>query len=125
MMDETGDIEMVTMELPRRTPESDDDFHAWLRDFADKHAPVVQSKAAEYGTNSLAEMGLLLARASGRPNLPEREALELGAFVYVYGKVQRVADAVLRGGLPAADAWLDTAIYSLMVLYIRDRGRWP
>jgi hypothetical protein len=99
-------------------------FHRWWVDLADKEAPTIQAKANEYGSNSLAQMGHLFARAQGR-GVTEAEALEIGSFIYAYGKLQRVGDSILQGKLPSTDTWKDLAIYSSMSLYIRETGQWP
>lgn len=99
-------------------------FHRWWMDLVDKEAPTIQAKANEYGSNSLAQMGHLFARAQGR-GVTEAEALEIGSFIYAYGKLQRVGDAILQGKLPSTDTWKDLAIYSSMSLYIRETGQWP
>lgn len=99
-------------------------FHAWWVAMADREAPTVQRKAEEYGTNSLVEMGRVFARAQGR-DVSELEAIEIGCFLYAYGKIQRVSDALLKGKLPNIDSWHDVTIYSLMVQFSREVGGWP
>lgn len=100
------------------------DFSKWAADWLADTAPAVQAKAEQYGSNSLAAMGHLAARMQGR-KVPEIEALEAGCAVYAFGKMERVMDALLRGELPGRDSWNDLAVYSLMVLYMRQFGRWP
>jgi hypothetical protein len=95
-------------------------FHAWV----DANAPTIAAKAEEYGTNSLVEMGRIFARGQGR-EIEEREAVEIGCFLYVYGKVQRVADAMLKGKTPSFDTWSDTLVYASMAMFARETGRWP
>lgn len=100
------------------------DFHDWWVAMADREAPTIQRKAEEYGTNSLVEMGRLYARAQGR-EITDLEAIEIGCFLYAYGKIQRVADALLKGKSPNVDSWHDLTIYSLMVQFSREKGTWP
>jgi hypothetical protein len=100
------------------------DFTKWAEDWLSDTAPQVQAKAEQYGSNSLAAMGHLAARMQGR-KVSEIEALEVGCAVYAFGKMERVMDAVLRGGMPGRDTWHDLAVYSLMVLFMREHGRWP
>lgn len=107
-----------------KAPDPRLNFHRWWADLVDSEAPTIAAKATEYGSNSLAQMGHLFARAQGR-GVTEAEALEIGSFIYAYGKIQRVGDALLQGKLPSADSWKDLAVYSTMALYIRDRGQWP
>lgn len=99
-------------------------FHRWWAAMVDKEAPTIQAKAEEYGSNSLAQMGHMFARAQGR-GVTEAEALEIGSFIYAYGKLQRVGDALLHGKLPSTDTWKDLSIYASMSLYIRENGQWP
>lgn len=99
-------------------------FTAWWAAKVQELAPTIQHKAEEYGSNSLAQLGHLFARAQGR-TVPEAEALEIGCFLYAYGKMQRVGDALLAGKLPSSDSWLDAGIYSFMSAYIRECGAWP
>lgn len=111
-------------------PERDQDapgrstFEQWWVQLASTLAPDIQRKAEEYGTNSLVEMGRVFARGQGR-EIDEPEAIELGCFLYTYGKVQRVADAALKGTLPSIDTWRDIMVYATMCLYAREHGRWP
>lgn len=100
-------------------------FRDWWVDWVEEAAPTIQRKAEEYGSNSLAEMGRMFARAQGRGQIEDHEALEIGCMVYAKGKIERVLDAMLKGGLPSADTWGDTMIYAAMASYIREFSRWP
>lgn len=101
------------------------DFRDWWVAWVDDAAPTIQRKAAEYGSNSLAEMGRMFARAQGRGHIEDHEALEIGCMIYTKGKIERVLDAMLQGTLPSADTWGDTMIYAAMASYIREFRRWP
>lgn len=101
-----------------------DQFTSWWRTLVSCEAPVIARKAQEYGSNSLAAMGRLYARGQGREVEPA-EALELGCAVYMYGKVQRVADAMINGKSASRDTILDTMVYAAMMLFIRESKRWP
>lgn len=114
----------ITVEDLMHAPDKPEDFHAWWVAMADREAPTVQRKAEEYGTNSLVEMGRIWARAQGR-DVTDLEAVEIGCFLYAYGKIQRVADALLKGKSPNVDSWHDLTIYSLMVQFSREKGTWP
>lgn len=111
-------------DAPKKPEDLRPNFHRWWQGMADREAPIIQAKAHEYGSNSLAQMGHLFARAQGR-GVTEAEALEIGSFIYAYGKLQRVGDAILQGKLPSTDTWKDLAIYSSMSLFIRETGQWP
>ncbi len=100
------------------------EFAEWWGKLVQTEAPTIGAKAKEYGSNSLAAMGRLYARGQGREVEPA-EALELGCYVYMYGKVQRVADAMINGKLPSMDTVLDTMVYAAMILFIREHKRWP
>lgn len=99
-------------------------FEQWWLDLVSKRAPVIESKAKEYGSNSLAEVGRLVARMQGR-EIEVSEALQLGCAFYAYGKMQRVADSMIRGALPSADTIEDLMIYAAMMRYISETGMWP
>jgi hypothetical protein len=99
-------------------------FDAWWTELVAKEAPTIAAKAAEYGSNSLAAMGRLYARGQGR-EVGVAEALELGCAVYAYGKMQRIADSMIRGTLPSEDTVKDTMIYMAMTLFIKEHKRWP
>lgn len=86
---------------------------------------LVHRKAEEYGSNSLAQIGRMYARARGRDVIEDPEALEIGCAVYAYGKMERVMDALLRDRLPSIDTWYDLMIYAAMAQYIRTNRRWP
>lgn len=109
------------------TNNSDDtssEFSLWAHNFVDNHAPMVSKKAEEYGTFSLSEVGRLFALGQGR-SVSSVEAIELGCLLYAHGKIQRSISAVLRGRLPTEDTVVDTAIYSLMALFVKEFHRWP
>lgn len=116
------DVEVSAETIATPTPL---DFHGWWSALVDESAPTIQRKAAEYGSNSLAEMGRMFARAQGRAPIDDHEALEIGCMVYAKGKIERVLDAMLKGSLPSTDTWLDTMIYAAMAQFIRQHKRWP
>lgn len=99
-------------------------YEEWWLSKISATAPEIQRKAEEYGTNSLVEVGRLFARAQGR-EVTEVEAIELGCFFYAYGKMQRIADAALKGMQPSMDTWHDLGVYASMAMYAREYGRWP
>jgi hypothetical protein len=100
------------------------EFAEWWVKLVESEAPMIGAKAKEYGSNSLAAMGRLYARGQGR-EIDAAEALELGCFVYAYGKMQRVADSMIHGKMPSVDTLKDLMIYMAMAQYIRANGRWP
>ena len=96
----------------------------WMAQAANEIHDLAQ-KATIYGSNSLAEMGKVLLKAQGRTDVDEDELLEAGCFLYAYGKMQRWADAVLRGERPNEDTIHDLKVYSMMAEKIRATGTWP
>ena len=99
-------------------------FPDWAMQWISERATMIESKATEYGSNSLAEMGRTFARAQGR-TVDDQEALEIGCMLYAKGKLERVLDAMLQQRTPSSDTWDDLAVYALMAGFIREKGRWP
>lgn len=100
-------------------------FYEWAEKWLAENIPMIETKAREYGSNSLQRKGERYMRAQGRKASDgPSQALELACFQYIAEKLDRVEDAALRG-LPASDdTWTDLAVYALMALYIRKTGRW-
>jgi hypothetical protein len=82
------------------------------------------SKAIEYGSTDLIDIGMMLARTMRR-EVDEEEAAELGVFFYLIGKVARWQSAIERGDRPSADTLLDIGVYVRMAQRIRHAGGWP
>ena len=99
-------------------------FSGHMRQWLADRTPTIQAKAAEYGSNSLAEMGRTFARAQGR-TVEDAEAMEIGCMLYAKGKLERCLDAMLNGKLPSEDTWDDLVVYGMMAVFIRATGRWP
>ena len=110
-------------DYPRQIP-VEDTFASWAADWLDGHLPMIQDKAEQYGSNSLAELGRTFARAQGR-EVRDDAALEIGCMLYAKGKIERVLDAMLQERMPSPDTWTDLAVYALMARYIQTYGRWP
>jgi hypothetical protein len=100
------------------------DFEAFLHDLIHREAPEIMRKAGEYGSNSLAQMGHMFGRMGGR-QLNEAEALEMGCFVYAFGKIERIQDAILKGKTPSDDTIKDAWVYLGMMMHIREFKTWP
>lgn len=98
-------------------------FADWAAKWMAATAPAVEKKAVEYGSNSLARKGYRYASAQSR-RVTEAEALELGASQYLVEKADRMEDALLRGLSPSDDTLADSIVYGLMILFIRQNGRW-
>lgn len=95
----------------------------WLKR-AKEEAESVVPKAIEYGSNSLMQLGRKMAQLQGR-EVGDDEALELGCWVNLVQKVERVTDSVMRGERCSDDTVYDIGIYIKMVQRIRDVGSWP
>lgn len=95
----------------------------WLKR-AEAEARAVVPKAIEYGSNSLMQLGYMMARLQGR-TVDDSEALELGCWVNAVQKIERWTDAVLRGERTSDDSIYDLGIYVKMAQRIRDVGHWP
>jgi hypothetical protein len=118
----SGSAEVKAQMIATTTP----GFDEWWSKLVAEMAPMIAQKAQEYGSNSLAEMGLLFARArSHGGDVTESQALELGCYQYAYGKMQRVVDAMLHDRLPSEDTLTDLMVYAAMALFIRQNKRWP
>ena len=100
-------------------------FADWWLGYIEEVAAEIDRKAKVYGSNSLEQIGRLIPRARNDQETDQSAALEMGCFVYAYGKMERVADAILRGELPGEDSWHDLMVYAAMALYIREVGTWP
>lgn len=118
-------IDVGTFDDPDAVISAREGFHAWWVAMANKAAPTIERKAGEYGSNSLAEMGRMFARAQGRPVIEDAEALEIGCMIYAKGKLERVLDAMLKGRTPSVDTWHDLGVYASMAQYIREHKQWP
>lgn len=96
----------------------------WWMDRAEEEARAVVPKAVTYGSNSLLQLGRKMAQLQNR-EVTDEEAMELGCWVYVVGKVERWTDAVMRGERPSDDTIYDVGIYVKMTQRLRDVGSWP
>lgn len=103
---------------------SQEELRDWWNRVASQDLNAVLPKAAEYGSNSLEEVGRKIAKLKGI-EVDKAQALELGCYIYAIGKMERWTDAVLKGQLPSDDTILDLKIYCTMVQRIRAAGDWP
>lgn len=98
-------------------------FQEFAEKFIQAVAPMVEAKAAQYGSNSLAAKGRRYARAQGR-TAKDQEALELACMQYCAEKIDRMEDAALHEVPASQDTLVDLTVYGLMFLYVRKYGRW-
>ena len=81
-------------------------------------------KAAEYGQQSLVDLGAVLYRHSGRDPRDTTDAalMEEAVWFYLNGKIQRWNDAAHGGRAVSEDTIFDIIIYARMALTIRKTG---
>jgi hypothetical protein len=99
-------------------------LHQWWIDHATLESEQTISKAAEYGTLDLVEIGRTLSNMTGQPTIDDTHAMELGVAFYALGKIQRIISSLTRGEPAKDDSWFDLAIYAKMVQAAR-AGAWP
>lgn len=101
-----------------------DELFDWWAVVSRQDAEMVVPKAAEYGSNSLEQVGRKVAQLQGR-TVEKAEALELGAWMYAVGKMERWTDSVMRGDRVSVDTLTDLGVYATMARRIREVGDWP
>ena len=95
----------------------------WFATAEDEIARTVP-KVEEYGATDLRDTGQILARTMGR-EVGEEEAIELGIFFYLVGKMSRWQSAVERGDRPGGDTLFDIGVYVRMAQRARYAGTFP
>lgn len=95
----------------------------WLAAAKDEIARTVP-KVREYGATDLRDTGLMLARTMRR-EVSDEEAIELGIFFYLLGKVSRWQSAIERGDRPSSDTLFDIGAYVRMAQRTRYAGGFP
>lgn len=111
---------MSNDEVQKRT----EDLTVWWMDRAQDEANKVARKAAEYGNNSMIEVGHQLAKMQSR-TVTDEEAAEMACYFYIVGKMGRWSDALARGERVSADTLYDVGVYVRMAQRIREAGGWP
>lgn len=104
------------------------ELEAWWHTQAQEEVERVVPKAIEYGgvgsAVDLVWMGRELAGMIGRP-VDDPEAIELGIWVYILGKVARWKAAILEGRRVSDDTLHDISVYCRMAQRNREVGGWP
>lgn len=100
------------------------DLRDWWLALQAKQIDMVATKAVEYGSNSLEQLGSKLARLQRRRPEPE-ELQELGCWINAVQKMERWTDAVYKGKRPSDDTLIDLMVYCVMALRLREVGGWP
>lgn len=96
----------------------------WWADKADAEIDQTVAKAVEYGADDLRDIGHDLADIADR-KVSHEEAVELGIYFYLRGKMSRWTSAIRRGERPSDDTLLDIGVYSRMAQRNRQVGGWP
>jgi len=96
----------------------------WWIDHATREATATATKAAEYGTADLIEIGRTLNQMAGNTNPDPRYHMETGIMFYALGKIHRIISSHQRDEPAKDDTWFDLAVYAKMVLAAR-AGAWP
>lgn len=96
----------------------------WWAKQAESDVDMVAGKAVAYGSNSLTQLGRKLAQLQGREVTTE-EAQELGCWINLVQKIERLTDSVMRGERASDDSITDAICYLVMTRRIRERGSWP
>lgn len=101
---------------------------AWWRATAEAEIDAVVAKATEYGGEGsaidLLDIGYDLARVAGR-EVDDEEAMELGMYFYLRGKVSRWTAAIMEGRRVSDDTLHDIGVYVRMAQRSRQVGGWP
>lgn len=102
------------------------ELEAWWLGVAAEEIERTVPKAIEYGSGDLAEIGRQMASVM-RPGefLMDSEAVELGIWFYIVGKLARWSDAVRTGREVSDDTLFDIGVYVRMAQRNRAAGGWP
>ena len=102
-----------------------DDLYRWWMDLAHTEAEAAAAKAAEYGSNSMTELGHEINKIANRAPITDAEATELACYFYIKGKIGRWSDSILSGTRVSDDTIHDIGVYVRMVQRVRSNGGWP
>jgi hypothetical protein len=97
----------------------------WWWKQANSEIDATVAKATEYsggsGGSDLAFLGRMLAWG----DITTAQAMELGCWAYIFGKLGRVQTALMDHRFPSNDTLFDLNIYGRMIQRIREVGGWP
>lgn len=102
-----------------------EELRRWWLEQAGDEAEGAIAKADEYGAGDLRDLGQAMARLTEREGLTDAEAMELGVFFYLRGKIARWASAIEERRTVSDDTIKDILVYARMVQRIRFLGGWP
>lgn len=103
---------------------TDGELASWWRGLAETEIERTVPKAQEYGSTDLRDIGRTLATVAGR-EVSDEEAVEIGIYFYLVGKLARWTDSVKRGDRPSDDTLFDIGVYVRMAQRVRAVGGWP
>lgn len=121
---------MVDSNSPARLGESEKAFRQYFHDLVDSILDPLVSKAREYGTLELEQLGGVFRSTQGHlpgldsPTADQQRNLQVACWFYAQGKAARWTAAVRRGQVPSTDTVLDLMIYCMMYLKITETGEW-
>ncbi len=105
------------------------DLCTWWAEQAVTEIGTMLPRATEYGSEDLLLIGrgLLAVRnaTEKQRHVSDQECAEMGTLFYALGKIARGFSAYGQGKRPSEDTLLDLAIYTHMILRIRESGGWP
>lgn len=102
-----------------------EELRGWWLEQARDEAEEAIIKADEYGAGDLLDLGRTMARIVGQPGLTDAEAMELGVFFYLRGKIARWSSAIEEQHPVSDDTIKDILVYARMAQRIRYLGGWP
>lgn len=107
-----------------RNLQSEQAFCQYFYDLVDAVLDPLMSKAREYGTTELEQLGGVFRATQGFEPSTSQANLQVATWFYAQGKAARWTAAVRRGETPSTDTVLDLMIYCMMYLKITETGEW-
>lgn len=104
--------------------ESEEEFRRYFHNLVDEILDPLVSKAREYGTLELEQLGGVFRTTQGFSSAGAKENLQVATWFYAQGKAARWTAAVRRGEAPSTDTVLDLMVYCMMYLKITETGEW-
>jgi hypothetical protein len=96
----------------------------WWMGKAEEEVRRTVPKAVEYSSTDLRDIGRDLAECMGR-TVTDQEAMEMGIYFYIRGKLSRWTGALISGRQVSEDTLFDLGVYVRMAQRVRDTGGWP
>lgn len=96
----------------------------WWMNLAEEEVRRTVPKAVEYSSTDLRDIGRDMAEVMGR-TVTDQEAMEMGIYFYIRGKLSRWAGALISGQRVSEDTLFDLGVYVRMAQRVRETGGWP